>query len=134
MAAKPRASVSRLKEPRSPKNGASKSYTIAVGGGGGQKSGRGSFIDRFFGAGGGNDVDVVTLKAMADETGGRFYGAENAESLAAIYQEIDKLERTEIEAVRFTDYKELFLPFAIAALLLLAAEIILSNTIFRRIP
>lgn len=110
-----------------------KIYTIAVGGSG-DRAGGGSFFDRLMSMGRRAEVDVETLQAIADETGGRFYAAEDAQALTQIYEEIDKLERTEIETIRFTNYEERFLPFALAAMLLLALEMILNQTIFRRIP
>ena len=72
--------------------------------------------------------------AVAKETGGKFFLAEDAKSLSNIYKEIDTLERSEIESVRFMDYRELFAPFAILALLLVAIETGLNCTIFRKIP
>ena len=73
-------------------------------------------------------------QAIADETGGKFYEAQDAKALEQIYREIDQLERSEIESLRFMDYKELFLPFAIAAFLLLGLEVALNCTLFRKIP
>lgn len=110
-----------------------KIYTIAVGGGE-SVVGQDTVFGRIFSLGRGNDVDTQTLKAIAAETGGKFFAAENAQALAAIYQEIDELERTEIESMRFMDYKELFLPFALLAFLVLGIEIILNCTVFRKIP
>lgn len=82
----------------------------------------------------GRGVDDRTLKAIAAETGGRYRRADSARALESIYKEIDKLERTEIETVRYVDYRELFMPFALAALALLALETALRTTLFRRIP
>jgi Ca-activated chloride channel family protein len=79
-------------------------------------------------------VDQETLREVADATGGKFYMAENEKSLREIYEEIDKLETSKIESVRFIDYKELFPSFALAALGVLILEAGLANTIFRRIP
>ncbi len=79
-------------------------------------------------------VDRSTLERIAEKTGGIFHLAENEESLREIYEEIDRLERSEIESVRYIDYKELFVPFTIAALCLMLLEVALSNTVFRRIP
>ena len=59
---------------------------------------------------------------------------DDEESLREVYRQIDELERSEIESVRFVDYKELFGLFALAALGLLLAEAALANTVFRRIP
>ena len=109
-----------------------KVYTIAIGGGSGMTT-----IQTPFGAYQvpmGQGVDTATLKAIADKTGGAFFSADNADSLDTIYKKIDRLEKSKIESVRYIDYKEDFLPFALAGLLLLAAEILLSCTLFRRVP
>ncbi len=82
----------------------------------------------------GAGVDARTLKAVAEATGGRYWEAKDERSLRNIYEEIDALERTEIEAARYVDYRELYLPFVMAALLALVIEIVLSNTVFRKIP
>ena len=60
--------------------------------------------------------------------------AEDAESLRAIYKEIDQMERSEIESVRYMDYRELFLPFLFLAMVLLVTEVALRCTLFRKIP
>lgn len=79
-------------------------------------------------------VDQETLREVAEVTNGKFFMAEDEKSLRAIYEEIDKMETSEIESVRFVDYKELFASFAIAALCVMMAEVALANTMFRRIP
>ena len=82
----------------------------------------------------GPGVDKQTLSALAEETGGIFRIAEDGDSLRAVYSEIDALEKSEIESVRYVDYKEKFTFFALAGLLLLTLEILLRTTWFRRIP
>jgi Ca-activated chloride channel family protein len=67
-------------------------------------------------------------------TGGIFRMADNDESLREIYAEIDRLEKSDIESVRYIDYRELFVPFALAALCLVILETLLAATVFRRIP
>jgi Ca-activated chloride channel family protein len=79
-------------------------------------------------------VDTVILEKLASSTGGIFSIAEDINSLRDIYKEIDALEKSEIESIRFLDYRELFIPFAIAGLIVLIIELLLSATIFRRIP
>ena len=79
-------------------------------------------------------INSAILEKIAKETGGIFRVAEDIDSLRDIYIEINNMEKSEIESVRYLDYKELFMPFALIALLLLLAEILLSATIFRRIP
>lgn len=79
-------------------------------------------------------VDTKLLKKIAETTGGIFREAGDLESLKDIYKEIDVLEKSEIESFRYLSYSELFVLFAIIGLILLAAEFVLSHTIFRRIP
>lgn len=80
------------------------------------------------------DIDEPTLQEVADLTGGRYFRATDTESLAAIYAEIDELERTEIEVENFTQYSEEFpLPLAVGFLLLML-ELALSHTVLRRLP
>ncbi|MEM7414633.1 MAG: VWA domain-containing protein [Gemmatimonadota bacterium] len=80
------------------------------------------------------DIDEATLQEIADLTGGQYFRATDAESLAAIYEEIDELERTEIEVQNFTQYGEEFpIPLAIG-FILLALEFVLAQTVFRKLP
>lgn len=110
-----------------------KIYTIAVGGGEAIQS-RDTIFGSFLSSMGGQDVDTRTLRAIAEQTGGQFFAAQDAEALQDVYAAIDELERSEIESIRFMDYRELFIPFALAALLLIALETALHCTVFRRIP
>lgn len=82
----------------------------------------------------GRGVDKKTLTALAETTGGAFRMAEDGEALRAIYLEIDQLEKSEVESVRYMDYREYFVPFALIALGLLIVETILGHTLFRRAP
>ena len=82
----------------------------------------------------GEGVDEATLRTLAETTGGAYRVAEDAEALRAVYEEIDKLEKTEIESTRFVDYREMFPPFAMAGLLLLGLEIVLGGVVLRRAP
>lgn len=110
-----------------------KVHTIGVGGRDGVMRSQtifGSLLQRFSGGG----VDEQALKALADATGGIYRLARDAKSLRAVYEEIDEMERSEIETVRYMDYRESFTPFVIAALLLLFIEITLRCTVFRRLP
>ncbi len=82
----------------------------------------------------GEGVDRDTLARLAESTGGLFRMAEDAQALRAVYQEIDRLEKSEVESIRYVDYKEDFVPFALAALILLALETGLRCTFLRRLP
>jgi Ca-activated chloride channel family protein len=80
------------------------------------------------------DIDEETLAKVANMTGGKYFRAENTEGLRKIYEEIDKLEKTEVEVKKYQRYRELFPWFVLAGLSLLLLEIILSNTVWRRLP
>ena len=80
------------------------------------------------------DVDEATLQKIADKTGGKYYRADNAEKFQQIYNEIDKLEKTEASVKKYTEYKELFPWFVAAGLALLLLEFVLAQTAFRRLP
>ena len=80
------------------------------------------------------DVDEETLQKIADETGGKYYRADNAERFRQIYAEIDKLEKTEATVNKYTEFKELFQWLVLFGLLILIIEIVLGQTVFRRLP
>ncbi|PWT77798.1 MAG: aerotolerance regulator BatA [Bacteroidetes bacterium] len=79
-------------------------------------------------------IDEKLLTQIANETGGKYFRAKDNESLSAIYKEIDKLEKSKIEITTSTKYSEQFFPFALIAAGLLALELILQYTIFRKYP
>jgi Ca-activated chloride channel family protein len=110
-----------------------KVYAIAVTGQEEMRS-QDTFFGRFLQFGQAPALNTRDLEAIATGTGGKFFLAGDAKSLGNIYQEIDSLERSQIEAVRFMDYREWFAPFALAALCLVALEIALNCTLFRKIP
>ncbi|HVU63509.1 MAG TPA: VWA domain-containing protein [Phycisphaerales bacterium] len=80
------------------------------------------------------DVDEKTLKAIADATGGKFYRAEDGSALRDIYADIDRLEKSTVKTVDFTDYTELFSPIAMASAGLLAFRGLLVALWLRRSP
>ena len=80
------------------------------------------------------EIDEATLRQIANITGGRYFRATDTESLKKIYDEIDKLEKTRIEVEYFTKYEELFPAFVWLGLIFLLVDILLRNTIFRKIP
>lgn len=80
------------------------------------------------------DLDEDTLKKIASMTGAQYFRASDAQSLRNIYAQIDKLEKTKIENKGYKQYEPLFWYFVDAALILLLLELILTNTIFLKIP
>ena len=79
-------------------------------------------------------LDEDTLKQIAQTTGGRYFRAIDTQSLKQIYAEIDRFEKTEFKTVNTVAHKELATYFLIPAVLLLGIEILLSNTVLRKIP
>ncbi len=81
-----------------------------------------------------NEIDEDTLKKIAQETGGKYFRATDTESLRNIYSEIDSLEKTPVEEEGFRQYRELFSRLLLPALAFLMLEMILANTILRKLP
>ena len=79
-------------------------------------------------------MDEATLRTVAEVSGGRYFVAADGDALRNVYREIDRLEKTEIETLELSQHDEAFLPYALAAGLLLLSEIVLSNTWLRRAP
>lgn len=77
------------------------------------------------------EIDEQLMKSIANKTGGKYFRATSKNSLKSIYEEINKLETTEIEELKFYDYDEKFRPFALLALGFLLVEVSLRNTVFR---
>lgn len=80
------------------------------------------------------EIDEALLQEIATMTGGKYFRATSAESLERVYEEIDQLEKTEIEVTTIKRYKEEFHQFAFWGLLLLILEFLLRYTLFRTIP
>lgn len=79
-------------------------------------------------------MDEETLKEIARITGGQYYRATDTEQLREIYDEIDRLEKSEIEEIGYFEYKELYQQILLLALALLLVEMLLSKTIFLKVP
>ena len=79
------------------------------------------------------EIDEALLKSIAETTGGRYFRATDNTKLQEIYAEINRMEKSKTSIDSFPVYKELFSPFAIAALLCLLAEL-LVRILLRRMP
>lgn len=77
------------------------------------------------------EIDEDLLKEIAQDTGGKYFRATNNEKLEEIYEEIDALEKTEIEEFKFYNYEEKFRPLILLAGFLLIFEVLLRFTFFR---
>lgn len=80
------------------------------------------------------EIDEDLLQKIARETGGRYYRATDAGTLRAVYDQINRLEKTEIEMPRYQQYVDLYPYFVLPALLLLLLEFVLGRTYLRRLP
>jgi Ca-activated chloride channel family protein len=79
-------------------------------------------------------ANYSVLGKMAGLSGGQFYRATNRRELQNIYDQIDRLEKSPVKLRRFATYHPLYEWPLLAALALLAVEIILNNTRYRRVP
>jgi Ca-activated chloride channel family protein len=80
------------------------------------------------------DVDEDTLTKIAEKTGGKYYRADSADIFRRIYSEIDRLEKSIVEVKKYQHYKELFARVAVGGLGVFLLEMILSHTVWRKLP
>ncbi|MDZ4817015.1 MAG: VWA domain-containing protein [Verrucomicrobiota bacterium] len=80
------------------------------------------------------DFDEEALKKISELTGGLYFRASNTKALQAVYNQIDKMEKTAIKVKKREHFDELFFWFVIPACLLITLEILLRFTIWRRLP
>lgn len=77
------------------------------------------------------EIDVSLLQTIAKNTGGKYFRASSNSKLESIYNEINKLETTEIQELKFYDYDEKYRPFVWIAGILVLIEFGLRNTVYR---
>ena len=77
------------------------------------------------------EIDETVLRDIAKLTGGRYFRATNGEKLASIYTEIDELEKTRFNVLRYNQKTEEFLPYGIAAVLAFFIEFLLRQFAIR---
>jgi Ca-activated chloride channel family protein len=80
------------------------------------------------------DIDEGALKRIADIGGGKFFRAADYDSLQHVYQEINKLETSQVAVKQFQHVKEYFVWALYPGLLFLGFEIFLSHTRWRKVP
>jgi len=80
------------------------------------------------------DIDEASLINIASKTEGKYFRATDTKSLKEIYAEIDRMEKSPIEEKGYMEYRELFPIFLSIAMVFLLLEVLLRNTILRRIP
>jgi len=79
-------------------------------------------------------IDEALLRKIADKTHGQYFRATDHAGLVKIYEAIDKLERTTIQEERFTEYRQFYGRFVIAALAFIVAAFVLRGSALRRLP
>lgn len=80
------------------------------------------------------EIDEASLKSIASETGASYYRATDNKRLEAIYDEIDKLEKSKLLTRQVQAYRELYFPWVFAAFLLLVLSLVLRSTYCRTNP
>jgi Ca-activated chloride channel family protein len=80
------------------------------------------------------DIDEDVLKQIADATGGQYFRATDSRSLKAIFERIDRMEKTEIRSRGYTRHAEKVDAFLYPGALLIGLELLLGATLMRRIP
>ncbi|WBX71454.1 vWA domain-containing protein [Tenacibaculum retecalamus] len=77
------------------------------------------------------EIDEALLKHIANETAGKYFRATDNTKLKAIYDEIDKLEKTKIEEFKYYNYTEKYRLLVFLAGIFLLLEFTLKNTLFK---
>ena len=80
------------------------------------------------------EIDEETMTKISRETGGQYFRAQKNAELDAIYQDIDKMERTKFNVKQFSRRGELYQPFSLAAMAVLLLEILLRTVVLKRLP
>lgn len=80
------------------------------------------------------EIDEPTMNKISNQTGGRYFRAQQNADLSAVYADIDKMERTKFSVKEFSKRSELYEPYALAALIVLLLEILLRYVVLKRLP
>lgn len=80
------------------------------------------------------DIDETTLTEIAKITGAKYYRATDLDELRKIYEEIDRLEKTEVKIKEYTEFNEMFHVFLLLGIILILGEMVLANTRLRTVP
>jgi len=102
-------------------------YTIGVGS-------KGSVAQGIFGLARRGELDEATLQDVALKTEGQYFRADDTETLAKVYETIDKLEKTTADVKEYVKREERFRPVLMVSLALLVGWVLLSSTVLRRLP
>lgn len=81
-----------------------------------------------------SEIDEETLQAIADTTNALYFRATDTAGLREIYDQINELEKSEVEVQVYTRYKELAAWVLVPALVLMLLDLVLRHTLFRTLP
>lgn len=81
-----------------------------------------------------SQIDEDTLRQVAETTGGQYFRAEDSNALSQIYDQINQLEKSQVEIQVYNQYQEMMIWLVLPAALLLVVEMLLRKTVFRTIP
>ncbi len=80
------------------------------------------------------EFNEAGLKEVAKIAGGQFFRATDTDSLEQIYGDIDKMEKSTVSIKKYQQYRDLFPAVLMAGAGLLLAELLLSQTIWKKLP
>ncbi len=80
------------------------------------------------------EIDENTLTQIAGTTDGNYFRATSTSKLKEVYHEIDKLEKTKLNVKEYSKRKEEYQWFAVMAFLCILLEVLLRNTVLKKIP
>lgn len=80
------------------------------------------------------EIDENMLTQIAGTTDGNYYRATSNSKLREVYEEIDKLEKTKLYVKEYSKRQEEYFPYALAAFLCVLLEVLLRNSILKKIP
>ena len=80
------------------------------------------------------EIDEDKLREIAAIGDGQYFRATDENVLKNVFAEIDRMEKTKLSVQQFSRREEAYLPWAILAMLCLALELLLRNTLLRHIP
>lgn len=80
------------------------------------------------------EIDEKLLTQIATNTGGLYFRAKDETALRSIFNEINKLEKTEVKVNTYTTYDEHYAKYLLWAFWVLAAEFLLRNLLWRKMP
>lgn len=80
------------------------------------------------------EIDEKTLTQIAGIAEGNYFRATSNSKLKEVYKEIDKLEKTKLNVKQYTKRQEEYQLFALAAFLCILLEVLLRNSILKKIP